>query len=82
MTIFFEIALVIIIGMFMWFLIKTMDSRTYMINHYWNHVTAYRVGLIKKRAAEREIELCFPDPEDKLVEKIEKIVEEDLDRVP
>lgn len=82
MTILIELALFVVMIMGMWFLIKLSDSRTYMINHYWNHVTAYRVGLIKKRAAEREIELCFPDPEDKLVEKIEKIVNEDLDRVP
>lgn len=58
---------------------KTVMSRLKINNFYYNHVVAYKVGLIKDRAEKEKIVLVFPPDADDLIDSIKDEVSGDLD---
>lgn len=78
MTIFIELALAAMVAIFVWIFYTLVNDKRNAVKHYWSHIYAYKVGLIKKRAKESEVELCFPTAEDEFITKIEGRVEEHI----
>ena len=62
-------------------LYKSVISRLKTSNFYYNHLIAYKVGLIKARAEAEKIVLVFPPDADELMDGIKDEVKQDLDRV-
>lgn len=58
---------------------KQWSIRQKSTSFYYNHVIAYKVGLIKDRAEKEKIMLVFPPDADDLIDSIKDGVSGDLD---
>ena len=48
---------------------------------YLDTVIAYKVGTIQKKANDNDVELVYPEHKDEFIDKIERELEADLNRV-
>lgn len=70
------LAMFTLVGILCYIMYALFSDKRNAVKHYMSHLYAYKVGLIKKRATENEVELCFPTAEDKFLSQIEENVDE------
>ena len=78
-TPFLDIGIMVLLIFCSIILYKSWNARTKASDFYNNHVIAYKVGLIKKRAVENKVDLVFPPNTDNLIDEIVKKVDSDLE---
>ena len=57
---------------------KQWSTRQKSTTFYYDHVVAYKVGLIKEKAIKNKIKLEFPPHRDDLIDAIEEEVDHNL----
>lgn len=62
-----------------WILYAMFNDKRKAYNFYVEHVYAYKVGMIKKRAKETGVDLVFRTSEDKFLAQIEEGVEKRIE---
>ena len=60
---------------------RSWEDRRKSNDFYLDTVIAYKVGTIKKKAKDNDIELVYPKQKDEFIDKIEKELLDDLNRI-
>lgn len=76
-----QLLLIAVLSVWLYLMYKHWLTRKDSKSFYLDHVIAYRVGLIEKKATENEIVLKFPPTYDAFTTNIESEVESDLSKL-
>lgn len=79
--VFIGLGIAIILITFAYILYKAWATRRKSSDFYYDHVIAYKVGLVKDKAEKNKITLVFPPHRDDLIDAIEEEVEGDLNSI-
>lgn len=71
-------ALVSVIGIVAY---RSWEDRRKSNDFYSDTVIAYKVGTIEKKAKDNDVKLVYPKQKDEFIDKIERELEADLNRV-
>ena len=71
-------ALVSVIGIVAY---RSWDDRRKSNDFYLDTVIAYKVGTIQKKANDNDIELVYPEQKDEFIDRLDKELKGDLNRI-